>query len=332
VATIIKHPNQQKQPGLNRLAKPWKKRKSIILLLIAVILSWAIWTNVKEAVLSRMVPAVVVSEGTLRRQVPVEILIIREEKVVTAPAAGIWSPSARDGERVKAGGVLASISPVPGITSGVSGPVPVIAPVAGIVRYTVDGKEEVLSPKTILTYDWNAIKEIGASYSPIQRKPGEAVMLGQTVAKIVNNLAPPLFFVTAQEGSSAVPLKEGRSVKLEWHDGASVEANVVRFRKSGAEIDYLLQAVSWDETPSERRAAGKMVIEQWPGVIVPEEAIVVKQGNDGVLLVRPHGVIWHPVEIKGKVEGQAAVVGLAAKTRIIADPAIFLRSNQLEDE
>ncbi|MEW6661621.1 MAG: HlyD family efflux transporter periplasmic adaptor subunit [Bacillota bacterium] len=299
MATIIKNPNQ---PGKNKLPKPRpKKRKRFILLLvIMLIFGWVAWTRTKDVIISRMVPTVVVLEGALQRQVPVEVLIIREEKVVAAPAAGIWSPVAREGERVKAGGVLANIGPVPGVTSSVSGPVPVIAPVAGTVRYTIDGIEEVLAPRAILTYDWNSIRELGASYNPTVYKPGEAVMPGQAVAKIINNLSPPFFFATAQEGSLAVAPKEGSHVKLEWNDGTSADASVVRWRRRGAEIDFLLRALSGDKIPLERMTSGKMVIEQWLGVIVPEKAIVTEQGKNGVLLVRSHGIVWHPVEIKGK--------------------------------
>jgi putative membrane fusion protein len=320
VARTIKNVNQS-QP------KPKKGRRLILFLAIMLIAVWVVWTKAKEAIVSRMVPTIVVHEGVLERRVPVEVLVIREEKIITAPAAGDWNPVAMEGDRIRVGGLLGEIIPVPGVTSGSAGSVPVLAPVAGTVYYALDGIEAVLAPRKILTYDWNFISDLKAANNPIVYQPREIVIMGQPVAKIINNLSLPLFFVTGQEDSLIGALDEGCRVNLILNNDTSMDTIVLRWRKSGSEINFLLQALSLEKIPMERIASGEMVLQQWQGIIVPVKAIAVEEGRSGVLLVRSHGIVWYPVEIKGSFEGQAAVSGLAAETRIIADTARFLLNN-----
>lgn len=222
----------------------------------------------------------------------------------------------------------------------------VVAPRAGLVRFDWIGPPRP-DPQEALAWRDDVLAEIGTLMERIE--PGDAVRAGDLLFRIVENHhayllvqwegAPPVsegkrvWVREARPGADsdgsgsaaadatgsrrASPGARGSRDRVEW------EAVVVAARPvpSGAPGDaVLLRLQAWPpgwETRSWFDA--EIVVNRFPGVIVPESVLVQRGERWGVMVDASQGPLFQPVTVVGRVGGRAAVDGLPPGMWVVAE-------------
>lgn len=290
---------------------PTRRRKRRFLFLVGLVtLALAVWLAwpVVADMLVRVEP---MREAEASREKTLEALVIRDEAVVVAPAAGTLRRSVPEGERVRKGAVFAYLE-----TAGQK--YALRAPVAGVVSYRLDGMETLLDPDD----PWASRKLPPAR--PVERRDGDTLAGGEPVARVVDNLEPLILRVRVEPGSVAPGMV---TVGAEWtvrgEEGIPFRAEVTGLLPDGTGTAVALRVASYPQRLlNERRLSCRVVTQRVTGLAVPETALVFREGKPGLYLT-PKGVAhWVPVEVQHRLDGQAFISGLGLEvgTRYIANP------------
>jgi len=187
---------------------------------------------------------------------------------------------------------------------------PVLAPVAGVVLFTLDGWEEAFDP-----LQGEAAVTLSEPQGAVLSTPvpaGASVAPGQILAKVVQD--EPTFVKVNAEELPAVDLKPGDRVTVVFTpEGARVAAAVVAVKRASGP-DTLL--VKLDNAPAalaqKRTASVELVARELVGPLVPEKALVQEGEETGVYVRRGGRWRFAAVEVRLQQNGQALVAGLKA--------------------
>lgn len=247
-------------------------------------------------------------------------VLLKEEKVMRAPAAGLLHFTQPDGKRLEVGAKAADIEISPEQGSG--GPaVAVNTDVAGIFCSHLDGLESILTPENRDVLELPVFEKIGDK--PVA--PGTRVEKGQPIFKMIDNLSPVIVC-----GSIAKPaLPDGYADKPEWLQAVW---NNLAFRiKPASLVDkgdrwegYFLLSGYPEAMVHSRKVRLTVTTKQLKGLLVPSEAIVYQAGQPGIYMAVKKKARWKPVDIDGELAGRVAVSGegLAEGVRYVSNPAL----------
>lgn len=317
----------QALPARSKLSKGGTRGKKVkvwsaVLVFLVLAAAWVGIQKAKDIINGRMIPTAEAEEGVIQRGVPVTVLILRDELVLTAQIGGTVKEIAGEGARVRVGSPVARIIPVDGVAEGTArapgSTFELLTPKAGTVCYHPDGLEGVFSPQALGELNWDVLEQV--ENAEIPPTGGGTVLPGRPVAKIINNLSPSLLFTKVARDGPASTVKAGQSLLVEWEDGGLGNAEVITVRTQGAEVGLVLRLSPGDNLPHDRRVAARLVLERHTGVVVPVQALVEQNGKTGVMVLGKLGVSWQQVGVKARLDGKAVVDGLHPGARVLLNP------------
>lgn len=232
---------------------------------------------------------------------------------------------------------------------GVGGGHTVYAPAAGLIRFDWMTPPRP-DPAEALRWRDDVLREVGTVR--VERAEGETIRTGDSLFRLVAN--HQAYMLVPWEGGPVV--EEGRrlwirEVHPSWTtssrrgegrrdvdgEGASPgeagsrreaweprewAATVVATRPvaSGAAGDALLLALDVWPPGWETRTwmPVEIVVQRFEGAVVPEELLVERGGRWGVMVKGRGGPVFHPVTVRGRVDGKVAVDGLAPGLALVA--------------
>lgn len=291
----------------------------ILAMLIATCLAWLVlwvlWSSAawaKNAVLQRMLDVRFMARDEINETSPAEGLLIKTEELFKAPAPGELELKVRDGERLRAGTLLAEIKGVGQTTVQSSG--------AGVFCTHVDGLENLLTPEMIGKLDLLAVEDIKASAPPA----GATVDSGQFFGKVVDNLKPIFIHIrweNADPGAAAT-FRTGETAYL-IYEGRELAGLVRDVIKTNGMIYLMVEMSDYpDEFIHQRNIEVELVIRKLSGWLVPREAVVFKDGRPGLYVVLKQRVSWLPVTVDDRLDDTVSVTGngLSDALRYITNP------------
>ncbi|HLT58372.1 MAG: hypothetical protein LOD91_04030 [Limnochordales bacterium] len=236
-------------------------------------------------------------------------MVVRDEVVLTAPAAGRIHLLVSEGSRVRAQAVVASIE-----TAGGEELVRATGP--GTVHFFWDGWEQQVDVDLLLHRAVRHWREVQPA--PGRIVDGQDVGQDAPVARVVDSHRIRLYL----DLPDGVQLPPGSRVELRMPSVAPglVGARVVALgggepRAALVELDrYLpvLDAARWVDV--------EVVRARHRGLVVPNDAIVWQGQAAGVYLRRETGVVFRPVRIRAQVGPWAVVEGVAAGDAVVINP------------
>jgi hypothetical protein len=265
--------------------------------------SWA-----RPALLPHLVRVQEARPGKLETVVSGQAAVIWDEWVLTAPAAGLVRLEVGEGERVRTG------TPVCWVDGH-----QVISPGPGVVSLVTDGTEGHLpvapgsSPP--------ATQVLALKPQPHRLRDGQAVTLGQALARVVDAsrmrlcvvLPPADVAGLAARARVLVRLPGGREITMQ------VEAH-----HPGDDRTYgtlTLVSPEWEEELLRARLIMVEVVrERATGLIIPRRALVEREGQPGVFVVKKTMAQWVRVELRGEKGGLVAVGGIPEGSQVITNP------------
>ncbi|NLY31109.1 MAG: hypothetical protein GX047_10840 [Firmicutes bacterium] len=284
------------------MATRFSGRIGLWLLSLFLILGALRWVGVP--IVCRLFSMEVKGPVRLEREWQGEVLVIPEEKLITAPVSGRITVLVQDGQWVAPGTILAEI-----VSS--TGEIEVVySPSGGI-----------------------AALEMKEKTRRRQLADGEAVLPGDRILRIIRpnflylEIDPVALGKAALENSVKLQVREiylddsGSGREL-WYSAEfiSQENGGHKLRLAEFPLDWLRR-----ETLLVRvRMEGPM------GIRVPARAIVTGQGQEGIFVVGPGGPEFRSVEVLDEAGGDAVVRGLEAGEKILTRPG-FLTSGEFSN-
>ena len=301
----------------------WRKERTLlflVILLVVFFMGFSGYNYLSKQIENWLVQIEELSTGEIMRTVPLEALVVRDEKIVYAPFTGSLELAVAEGQRVSVGGILGTVKG--GFDSQFTNQqmLPLRAPVAGLVSLQIDGLESILTTGSYKELDLAKLP-IDSAATPALK---EIVERGQPLVKIINNLKP-INLIVPFENQDIVDLAKGEVVNFKWGD-SSVEllsARVLDVQTNEDKGVIVLEVGSFvEELLNIRQISLELVLERYSGVIVEESSIVYRLDQPGLMIVdRQRSYQWQEVEIIGQIDSRIAVAGVNAGTKYVKNPS-----------
>lgn len=256
--------------------------------------------NIRQLIVCTVVKTDMLRAMETRQTVCAEILLIKEERVVTAPVGGQVNMLFEQGKRVRVGEKIAEITSGDGVR-----PVAVYSPVSGIVQ-EIDGLEN------ILTGEMANVIDVAVVFADDIARPNErnsetpfGINKGQPFCKIVDNLEP-INCIAMSKNDEKIFSETGKNVTIICK-GYNVQAEVQE--DSDRTIGRAVLCVN--NYPCDfallRQAEVEVVTGNTSGLLVNDSSLVPREDEQGLFVVRGLRATWEPVNILGKV-GESSII------------------------
>jgi len=279
---------------------------ALIVCALLLLVCWSLLNGLRVLVFKSMADVQTLKPGVVSQQSTVEGILIKQEYLITAPLKGTLKFSVADGQRIKGGATLATVSaPSMEAASGLQ-QYALKAPVSGVFSRHVDNFETILVPKSLGVVQLPTLDKIESNYKSVQEGPVDS---GQSVAKVVDNLAPMYIYATVSETELNKIKKLNKSfVDLSWQ-GQDIEAKVDKIGY-GNRPQIILSIRNYpDGLVHLRRTKFSVKTDVLEGLLVSDKSLVTRDGQTGLYLVWKGMVRWTPVEVAGRLQGQVAIKG-----------------------
>jgi putative membrane fusion protein len=271
-------------PPPRKKRSPWRWRLPVLLLLTLLVAgSWYLYQQHRPAAESETVAA---RFGEVKIATTVDGLVLRDEVVLNAPTAGTLEQLVPEGRRVRPETPVAKV-----------GATTLAAPQAGNVAWEVDGLEAALNPGALekATPDWfHGLTEP----QPRKLQNGTAVQAGQPVGRLVVGGDRAILALVP---ASALPAQwdpDGLHVAIPSLGWEGVPATT--WKGEGSERLLVIKDRELpDALAGVRKVRLDLTFALFKGIILPRTAVDVREGRQGVWVLKA----GRPTFVPGKVKG-----------------------------
>lgn len=308
-----------------KLKKTWDQKIKIIagrLLLFFIASVIVIWLGTQffyfcvfHAI--RTIPAEL---GELKESTGAKAVLLMNESVVRAPATGKLLPVAAEGERVPVGTLVAQLElmadPV-----GSGGKIQITSPSTGIVSYRLDGWESIYDRDSWQRVEPSLIFEKLDRENKVDSGAREEINQGEPVFKVIDNLANPYLVMQFPPGFKP-HINQNDQLTLTWDKEGTGKGLVVAHQKKGEHYYAVVELKQARPFPSQRKLDLQVMHILGEGIIIPESALVEKEGQTGVYIMSVTGPKYKKVEVTATLNEQAAIQGIVPGVEIVTNPRL----------
>lgn len=319
--TVIR--TKRRQPG-----RRMKARTKIIIAGLLLVLLF--YFPVKKMIIQQFIDYGVTAQGTIAEEMTTTALVIREEKLIKAPAAGQFKPAVNEWSKVPAGQLIGYLAAETTTSDGSGLKIAVRTSLPGLVNYHLDGLEGTVTSELLAKLDMEKLNVL-LQTDQASSSPPSSVTNGQPVCKIVDNLIKPFLYLQLPTDFFHTLPKAGDSIAIEIAGGDLRRAQVRSVKKNAPTLHLVLEVTNpCDQELVSRRVSVKVVPNSYHGVILDRSALVSKEGEPGILVPRDGLVRWVKVELAGTVGEQAAVHGIDSGDLYIKNPDWVREGQQID--
>lgn len=301
------------------------REKLLYFFLTAVIIVFglqALYSFARDALSARFVKTVVVENGVLETVQPVEGVIVREEKVMAAPATGKLEWLVGEGERLAIG------TPAARIQTGETSWQTVHTSASGIIIMQLDGLEGVLQPRSMTEINVPLTRKI--PFKPSRLSAGEEVRQGSLIFKMVDNFT--WYYVVEMSADEYAGLSERSSVTLRFSFAPDQDASgqPVVIEDGGDMVTLIFEMKDdVDGCFTERFASANVITKRTSGIILPVSALIERGNETGVYILEKSVVRYRPVDVIETWQSEAVVSGLRIGFPVITNPNLVREGQRL---
>ncbi|MBR5517042.1 MAG: hypothetical protein IKU53_03640 [Firmicutes bacterium] len=250
--------------------------KQGVLIFIALFAIFYVLIYVVPTVTNIFTQTYIAEYGTLEESREVQCIIVRDEQVYDAKAAGKVERVAAPSELVKANRHIVSV-----------GNNKIYNDEVGIVSYYYDGYESKITPDTmgVLTEEFfDTYKDSEG----VQKAVSGNAEAGDTVFKVVDR--SKWYIICWLDADDEEMFAPGDKVNVAFGDDKTVKMYVDSVVKQGKEIKLILYTDRYfDDFTKERILDCKLSIKSSTGVIINTDSIVEVEGQKGVYVIDKYG-------------------------------------------
>ncbi|MDH7576434.1 MAG: HlyD family efflux transporter periplasmic adaptor subunit [Bacillota bacterium] len=292
----------------------------LILVITGILIFWS-GRQLYFFCLARAIKTTPAKMGNLSIAYPAAGIILRSETVIKSPGPGKLIQLIPEGERVRAGNVVARLESLH-VLQGSPGFVELRSPQAGFVCYHIDGWEGVLTPGNWERLDLSLLfKDFQVNW--IQNT--YQTVTGEPVFKIIDNLINPVLILKIEE-VQPLTLNVEDKVDLKWEAAQKGRGKVLAVKRlpEGLVASVELLETNFD-LPCSRTLQLQMINQKYEGVIVPARSLTRTGQGVGVITSSPVGFKFQKVEIVGRLGDQVAVRGISPGSEIVLNTNLVKR-------
>ena len=235
-------------------------------------------------------------------------LFLYEETVVTAAAAGTFSPHFCEGDKISVGENAGELKLLNDINTD---PVKIMtSPAAGIFSLAVDGWEAVLTENHVENLDLSAVF---STYETPKTQFTSFRHRGEACFKVMDNKQKVYLLLALK--NVCLTAKTVQLILL----GGETEAEVVFTKQYGAEGYGLLALSPHDAYFKSREVTADCILSKEEGVVISASAVAKRQGETGVYRLDRGNLRFCPVTVLAKEDSKVLVEGIEAGSCILCD-------------
>ena len=300
-----------RQERLHRREKSRRILKWIIiagLSLVIIFLIVQIYHRTVESITRHNREIVEARTGFMEKTCQADAVILNDEKTYYAPGEGYFENSIYEGEKVRNGSEAGSFVPVNGNR------VTVNVPATGIYTQHTDGLEKVFENTSLIepgpdTFEYQ-IKVYGQDGHYYE---------GDPVFTIINNIKPAEMLVHISEKSPQVIHKDDNLV-LRYKDVELGQARVQKIQYLDHQYYLYLKCQEYNQLLTKyRNIALTIVFDHKEGIIIPAQALKIKDEEKGVYCIKDEEIYFKPVKILEKQNSLALVKGLDNNEMVVVN-------------
>lgn len=262
-----------------------KKSNYVIWVVLVLAFAGGIWWYYRAHLLPGSILFAVAQTGTINHEHIVMATFANQETPLAAPFSGRIQFICADGQRVKRGETVATLQPegaAPGLKLDDAQTQAIQATIGGLFFQQTDGLETILTAENLASTDLDKLLAQQANVKRLET----GVASGESLGKIVNNLAPTQAFL---ELTAVEDLVVGKNIRLTVGE-QTVSAKILR--KSESPMGVVVAFPHYiDGSATERRQEVKWVYQvSTSGVLVPRSALW-NQGEEQGVFMWSEGVI-----------------------------------------
>jgi putative membrane fusion protein len=267
-----------------------------------------------------------------------EFIVLRQERVITAPFKGYFIKIKNEGERVAKDTVLGYLEKVEGTSLEKKSSLPIKASAAGLISYQIDGLESICAPEMWLQLDLSkletllkVVKASSAEKDDQDNQKREGMFeAGEGLCKIVDNLDCCYFYWS---GAGAYPekIKKGGNLRIRFEDNQELvlKGVVVDLSRQTGKYGVLIKILNLGNLNSSRKEKGEIIAHTYKGIVLPEKVLVEKDGQYGVYLFKKGRACWKKVEKIAQLRGKVVLSNLKEDDWVIADPQLVTEGKRV---
>ncbi len=327
-----------------QLNKPNYALDIILVLIIGFILIMiTLW--LRDYIKGRMIDFDTIEQGSIGITLQGELLVMRHETLLTAPAAGAFVSAINEGERVNQGTII-----------GQSNDINLIADRGGIVSFALDGWEHILQPDLLDEIDLDqAFSQLAATYMPPtileddldsqDAADSEAAINeddmadihasdshigqvgapnsaytdslalnqaeGRPVARLIDNLMGYTLIVKLHDPHNL--LDEESRLDFTLDNGHHFYLSFDERRENDLGDSYFIFSISNQEDMllNLRYAKAEIIARDIEGFVVPSQAVTInEQGVIGIYLRQKNRIEFWPVDELAAQDGYSVIEGI----------------------
>jgi len=308
-----------------KLKKTWNKKIKVIigrLVLFFIALGVVIWlgTQLYYFCVFHAIRTVTAELGELTESTAAKAVLLISESVVRAPGTGKLLPIVAEGDRVPVGTLVAQLE-LMADPAGNSGKISIKSPSTGIISYQLDGWESIYDRYSWQRVDPSVIFEKLEGGNKIASGIREDIKQGEPVFKVIDNLANPYLIVQFPQGFKP-HIEEKDQLTLAWEKDGTGKGLVVAHHKKGDHHYAVVELKQARPYPTQRNLDLQLMHILGEGIIIPESALVEKEGQTGVYIMAVTGPKYRKVEVAATLNDQAAVQGIVPGVEVITNPRL----------
>lgn len=295
-------------------------------ILLLALLFTGIWS-----VSSEVVKVVKPEFHVISTEFPVEVILIRDEKIIRSPSMGrISFGGLSEGERIRVNQQIATVTNQ--TFEGINNQIAIIADSSGVVSFYTDGFEEFLRGRQIGDIDLIEIKNRDFDQYLERRNEGDLIAGGTPIFRVINPFADVNFILFFSKDDV---------IRLGF-ELSELESNTIILKDEMNEYRISITNVGFSEesvfcsgriiNPGEdfhnmRRGEFTLVLDSLAGYLISAEAIVYVEGEPGVYIQRRtltrSSYNWVNVEILGRFSDEVLLTREISGYSVVINPEVL---------
>jgi len=251
----------------------------------------------------------VVEYGLIEDKLSGEAIVLNKEELTSAQFEGRFENIVAEREKTGKGSLV-------GYYISSRGQTPLRAPVSGIFMRRTDGLEEVFKEINL-----QAVTPEVYKYKIRTVAEDKPIQVGQPVYKIVNNLEPTrlLVHLPLDQIDFDIVAKQRANILLAGKDLG--KATIKEMKQDFGEMLMIMEFTDFrEELLNHRYIEVELVFDSRSGYLVPEKALIEKEGKKGVYCTKQEDITFKPVNILKIKNGKAVVEGLNKNDLLVINP------------
>lgn len=283
------------------------------LIMVAVMLGvHALFSFTHDFIAARLVRTVVSDEGVLEEAITASGVIVRDERLVSAPVTGTLRWVVVEGERLAVGRTVAVLTMSENTAREVTTPAP------GLVILHLDGLEGVLQPQSLAEVDVEPTRKL--SLKTQEFTDGDLVQQGSILFKVVNNFH--WYFVAQLSPGDVTALDGSKSflMRFSFMPVQEVWGKVEMIQKDDKPTVAFVMQDQIDGCFTERFAEADIIVRSTRGIVLPVSALVKRGDEIGVYTLEKSVVRYRAVDVLELSEKKVVIDGLRKGLQVITNP------------